>query len=88
MKASNLKKMKMDFATCNAENPELSIRWTAALGGKYVWAEVMDGNFDAYVRRVREMTRVANRYGIDVAVHNHLGQTVETQEDFKKTSTI
>ena len=83
-KASNLKKMKMDFATCNAENPELAIRWTAALGGKYVWAEVMDGDFDAYVRRVREMTRVANRYGIDVAVHNHLGQTVETQEEIEE----
>ena len=82
-KASNLKKMKMGFATCNAENPELAIRWTAALGGKYVWAEVAGGDFDTYVRQVREMTRVANRYGIDVAVHNHLGQTVETQEEIE-----
>jgi hypothetical protein len=82
-KASNLKKMKMGFATCNAENPELAIRWTAALGGKYVWAEVAGGDFDSYVRRVREMTRVANRYGIDVAVHNHLGQTVESQEEIE-----
>ena len=82
-KASNLKKMKMGFATCNAENPELAIRWTAALGGTYVWAEVAGGDFDSYVRQVREMTRVANRYGIDVAVHNHLGQTVESQEEIE-----
>lgn len=78
--ASNLKKNGRGFATCNAADIEQAIRWTAALGGQYVWAKVYHNDYDRYVREVREMTKVANKYGIDVAVHNHLGQTIETQE--------
>ena len=83
LKASNLKKKGMGFATCNHSNPELAIRWTAALGGEYVWADVCARDFDTYVRQVREMTKAANRYGVEVAVHNHLGQTIETQEQLE-----
>ena len=79
-KAAKLKKLGMSFATCNAPNAELSIKWTAALGGQYVWADVLGGSFDAYLRQVHEMSRVCKQYGIDVVVHNHLGLTVETQE--------
>ena len=82
-KASNLIKNNMSFATCNASNPELSIKWTSALGGKYIWAEVYNNDIDNYIRQLNEMTKVANRYGIDVAVHNHLGQTIETQEQIE-----
>lgn len=82
-KASELKKKGLGFATCNAQNPELSIRWTAALGGKYVWAEVQGYTFEAYLRQVREQTKVANKYGIDVVVHNHMGTKIETQEQLE-----
>ena len=82
-KAARLKSMGMGFATCNAANPELSIKWTAALGGGYVWGELFGGDFDTYLRCLREQTRVANRYGIEVAVHNHLGQPVEKQEQLE-----
>ena len=83
MKASNLKKKGMSFAVCNASDVELALRWTAALGGQSVWAEVLRKDFDNYVRQVREMTKAAKRFGIDVAVHNHMGQTIETQEQLE-----
>ena len=79
-KVSNLKKKGMSFATCNHTNPELAVRWTAALGGEYVWGEVYRKDFDNYIRQIREMTKAAKKFGIEVAVHNHLGQTIETQE--------
>ena len=82
-KASELKKKGLSFATCNAQTPELSIRWTAALGGEYVWAEVQGYTFEAYLRQVREQTKVAKKYGIEVAVHNHLGSKIETQEQLE-----
>lgn len=69
----------MAFPTRNHSNPELAIRWTAALGGEYVWADVCAGDFNTYVRQVREMTKAANCFGVEVAVHNHLGQIIETQ---------
>ena len=40
MKAAQLKKLGMDFATCQDTNIEYSIKWTAALGGEYIWASV------------------------------------------------
>lgn len=82
-KASELKKKGMGFATCNAADPELSIRWTAALGGRYVWAEVQGYSFGAYLRQVQEQTKVARRYGIDVVVHNHMASQIETQEQLE-----
>lgn len=82
-KASSLKKKGMSFATCNISDIELSIRWTSALGGEYVWAEVYRKDFDTYLRQVYELTKAANKFGIDVAVHNHLGQTIETQEQIE-----
>lgn len=83
-KVSTLKKKGMDFATCNCDDIELAIRWTAALGGKYIWANVYRKDFDNYIRQVNELTKAANKFGVEVAVHNHMGQTIETQEQVEK----
>ncbi len=80
-KAANLKKKGMGFATCNCADVELSIKWTAALGGQYVWEQVgQQKSLDVYIRQLNEMASVCKRYGIDVVVHNHLGAKAETQE--------
>ncbi len=79
-KAAQLKKLGMDFATCNGAKPELSIKWTAALGGAYVWNEVQGYTFADFLRQTCEMTKAAKKYGVRVAVHNHLGSKVESQE--------
>ncbi len=79
--ASNLKRKGMGFATVNSPDPELAMRWTAALGGEYVWANVQGAKtFEDYLRQVRYQTEAAEKYGLSVAVHNHLGLVVETQE--------
>jgi sugar phosphate isomerase/epimerase len=81
MKASQLKKLGMDFATCHDENIEYSIKWTAALGGEYIWASVYaDEMGEAYLRQLEELGKVCKSYGIKAAVHNHLGNIVEKQE--------
>ena len=61
MKAARLKELGMGFATCNAPYMEWSIKWTSALGGKYVWAEVSGKDFETYLRQVSEQTRVAKK---------------------------
>lgn len=79
-KAAQLKKWNLGFATCNVNNIELSIKWTAALGGEYVWGNVLSKDFDTYLRQIEESAKVCLRYGIKTVVHNHLGSIVETQE--------
>ena len=89
-----LKKNGMDFATVNAHDVEHSIKWTAAMGKKYVWLNVMGGNcgrggdyygqrHEDYIRQINDMTRVCNKYGIDAVLHNHLGQPAESQEEIE-----
>lgn len=80
MTAASLKRKGMSFATVKHADPEIAIRWTAALGGSYVWAQVQGDSFEDYLRQVTYQARTANKYGIDVAVHNHLGQMIESQE--------
>lgn len=77
---AQVRKMGMDYATCLAPTPELSLQWTAALNKKYMWTNVSGGDFDTFCRQVNTQIAYAKPYGIDVALHNHLGSLVETQE--------
>ncbi len=79
-KVSNLRKWGMDFATCNCNDIEEAIRWTSALGGKYVWDNVLGHNFEDYLRQLQYMAKACKNYGIDVVVHNHMGFHAESQE--------
>ena len=79
-KAAYLKKRGMSFATAGHNDPELDIKWTAALGGTYVWQNVFGRSFDSALRQLREQAKAAKKYGIKVALHNHLGSLFETQE--------
>jgi len=78
-KAARLRAMGMDFATCRTPSPELSIQYTAALGKNYVWTAVTGRDFDTFCRQVNDMAEVCARWGIHLALHNHLGSLVETQ---------
>jgi len=64
-KAAFLKKRGMSFATCNNDDHELAIKWTAALGGDYIWASGLNrNNFETYLRQVDKLTRAAEKYGV------------------------
>lgn len=78
--SSMVRKLGMDFATCLAPNPELCIKYTSALRKDYVWVNVTGKDFDTYCRQVNTQTEICKKWGINVAVHNHMGSLVETQE--------
>jgi sugar phosphate isomerase/epimerase len=90
-KAAMYRKLGMDFSTCRGPSMQNGIEWTSALGRSYVWLTVEPNNrdidFSVYCRRANDMARACARWGIKLAVHNHMHQRVETQkelEDFLK----
>ena len=78
-KAALMRKHGFDFTTVRAPTPELSIQWTAAMGKNYVWTDVNGKDFDTFCRQVNIQANACARWGIRVALHNHLGSLVETQ---------
>ncbi len=84
---AQLKTLQMDFATVLAPTPEKSIQWTSALNKKYVWACVTADNFDDFCRQVNVQAKACEKYNIQVALHNHLGSLVETQEQLDEFMT-
>jgi sugar phosphate isomerase/epimerase len=83
-KSASMRKHGLGFTTVRGPSVELSIQWTAALGKAYVWTEVANTNdFDIFCRRVNIMARHAERWGVRVALHNHMGTLVETQEQLE-----
>ena len=80
-KSARMRKCGFDFGTVRAPSVELSIQWTAAVGKDYVWTEVNGKDFDTFCRQVNTQTKACARWGIRVALHNHLGSLVETQSE-------
>lgn len=77
-------KRGMDFASCSIGAPELSMKCACAFGKEYVWFPIKctrDIPFEDYCRRARGFVEAASAYGLRAAIHNHLGQRVESQEE-------
>jgi len=83
-KAATFRKLGMDFASVRGPNIELSIQWTAALGKNYVWTQVTARDFDTFCRQVNAQAEACRRWGICVALHNHLGTLVESQQELEE----
>ncbi len=81
--AAMLIKHGLDFGTCLADTIEKSIQWTSALGKNYVWTSVNGKDFDTFCRQVNIQSKACKKYGIHVAIHNHLGSLVESQEELE-----
>lgn len=82
-----LAKLQMDFATVENKNIERMLKWTAALGKKYIWANksiYIANDFDAYCRNTEYLAQACREYGIRAAVHNHLGSLVESQDELEE----
>ena len=82
-RAARMHRMGMDFATVLGPTPELTIQWTAAFGKTYVWTAVTGKEFDTFCRQVNTQAAACRRWGIRVALHNHLGSLVESQEELE-----
>lgn len=77
---ADARQMGMDFATCRTDTSRQNIRFTAALGLKYLWSEgPFKNNMELYTRRVNCQIEAAKKYGLKVLLHNHMG-IVETPE--------
>ncbi|MEN6546316.1 MAG: sugar phosphate isomerase/epimerase [Armatimonadia bacterium] len=83
-KAARLTALGMDFATCSGPSIEISIQWTAAFRKGYVWTNVTGKDFDTFCRQVNVQAEVCQRWGIKVALHNHLGSLVESQAELEE----
>lgn len=77
---ADARQMGMDFATCRTDTSRQNIRFTAALGLKYIWTEgPFKNNMELYTRRTNCQIEAAKKYGLKVLLHNHMG-IVETPE--------
>lgn len=82
--AARLNAIGCDFATVEAPTAELCIRWAAAFHKDYVWIKVSGENskdFDKFCRQVNVQAEACERWGLKVALHNHLGSLVEKQDE-------
>jgi sugar phosphate isomerase/epimerase len=83
-KAVEFRRLGMDFATCRGPTVECNIKWTAALGKAYVWTQVSARDLDPFCRQVNAQVKAAAAFGVKVGIHNHLGTSVETQEQLEE----
>ncbi len=82
-KAARMHKLGMDHATVLGPTVELSIQWAAAFRKGYVWTSVSGRDFDTFCRQVNLQAEACRRWGIHVALHNHLGSPVESQQQLE-----
>jgi len=86
-KAALFKRKGMDFATCRGQSLQASIRWTAALGKEYIWLSINSAvtrDMKLFCRQAKELAAACASWGIKAIVHNHLGQTCESQENVEE----
>ncbi len=86
-KAALYRRMNMDFATCRGPSVQAGLEWTAGLGKEYVWLTPGQADrqidMELYIRRSRDFSLAARRWGLRPALHNHLGQRVESQDELE-----
>ncbi len=84
-KATLYRRCGMDFATCRGPNVQANFEWTCGLGKEYVWLTPggisRDLELDVFFRRSNAMIEAGKRYGLKVALHNHMMQRIENQDE-------
>ncbi len=87
-KAAAYRRLGMDFATCRCSTPETTLRYSAGLGVEYIWLSPGDVSrkveMDTFIRRSNRFTSVAAKFGIKSALHNHLGQRIQDQDELDR----
>ena len=88
-RAALYRRLGMDFATCRCSGGvEQSTNFTAALGKEYVWLTPGDSgrtvDMDTYIRRSKRFVKVAANFGLKAALHNHLGQRIQNQDELDR----
>ena len=72
----------LDFATCRGGTPLETLRWSAALGKRYVWVESQDKDFSVFCRQVNAQIEQAERkYDLTRAAELKYGQLPKLKEE-------
>lgn len=84
-KSARVRRLNMDYACIRGPSTELSIQWNAAFGRDYVWLESKPAGYDldAFCRQANLFVQTCRRWGLNAALHNHMGTCVETQEELE-----
>lgn len=82
--AATFRSLGLRFATVSAPAPDLSMRWSAALGCDYVWTASGAGDLETFCRHAALQAEAARELGIRVGLHNHMGTAVESQEQLEE----
>ncbi len=86
-KAAIFHRLGMDFSTCRGHNIQDNIAWSAAFGKNYIWMTPgqidRKVDFDTFCRRANDLSRACKRWGLTAAIHNHMGQRVESQQELE-----
>jgi sugar phosphate isomerase/epimerase len=77
------RRLGMGFATVAGPTPEVSIQWAAAMGCAYVWVAAKASDMAGFCRQANAQARAAERWGVKVALHNHMGTRVESQTELE-----
>lgn len=81
--AARFRKLGMGFTTVRGPSIEASIHWAAGMGAGYVWVQVGGRDLDTFCRQANTQIAACRRWGIDAALHNHLGSPVESHEQLE-----
>ena len=82
-RAAMFRRLGMGFTTVRGPTQERSIQWAAAMGCNYVWAAAEAADMNVYCRQTNAQIRAAAKWNVDVALHNHMGARVESQEELE-----
>ncbi|MDD5707260.1 MAG: sugar phosphate isomerase/epimerase [Kiritimatiellae bacterium] len=77
------RRLGMSYTTVAGPSQEHSIQWTAAMGCRYVWAAAKAADMAAYCRQTNAQIKAAAKWGVNVAIHNHMGSRVESQAELE-----
>jgi len=79
LRAARLRRMSLDFATCQGPTVDACLQWTSGLGKAYIWANVTGTDFPTFCRQVNLQAAACARWGLRLGLHNHMGTLVETE---------
>lgn len=82
--AAMFHRLGMSFATVSSPSVARTARWAAALGCTYIWADTPGRDLATLCRQVNEQARACSRWGVRVALHNHMGTPVETESELRE----
>jgi len=82
-KAAIHRRLATGFATVGGPSADLSIKWSSAMGCKYVWIAAKATDMDGFCRQANIQAQAAKRWNVKVAIHNHMGTVVETQNELE-----